>query len=109
MAVKDRQTTDRIALLEVKGSQLWGHGKEPAKADAVHPDYGKVFMVGRKRGDSEFVFLRRLALRWRATGRCQWIGCGGDNARTGSRLLIRREADAAPLASSLRPVLYFQA
>lgn len=58
VAIEGRETRDNIALLEVKGAHLWGKEKEPEKADAVHPDYGRVYMVGRKRGEKDFKFLR---------------------------------------------------
>ena len=64
----------------VKGSQLWGAGKEPAKADAAHPDYGKAFMVGRKHGESDYVFLRRRESRLESDGPSRWTGCAGDDS-----------------------------
>lgn len=51
---------DGIALLEPKGAHLWGLASEVEKSAAEHPAYGRVFMVGRRRGDSDFVFLRDL-------------------------------------------------
>lgn len=54
-----RATPGGIALLEVKGQQLWRFHKEPDKADAVHPDYGRVFVAGRKRDQSDFLMLRK--------------------------------------------------
>lgn len=49
-----------IALLEPKGPHLWGLATEVEKSTAAHVDYGRVFMVGRKRGTREFTFLREL-------------------------------------------------
>jgi superfamily II DNA or RNA helicase len=49
-----------LALLEFKGDHLWGKDSEVEKASARHPLYGAVFMVGRKRGERDFVFLRGL-------------------------------------------------
>jgi hypothetical protein len=49
---------DGIALVEFKGDFLAGKDSEVEKSDARHPDYGQVFMVGRKRGASDFIFLR---------------------------------------------------
>ncbi len=59
---------DGIALLEPKGSQLWGLASEVDKSAAVHSDYGRVFMVGRKRGEGEFVFLRELGGKLQSDG-----------------------------------------
>lgn len=59
---------DGIALLEPKGSHLWGLASEVEKSTAVHPDYGRVFMVGRKRGEREFVFLRDLEGKLQSDG-----------------------------------------
>ena len=55
-----RETPGGIALLEVKGNQLWGKPEEVEKATARHTDYGPVFMVGRERGQSAFTHLRKL-------------------------------------------------
>lgn len=60
VGMTDRTTPDGIALLEVKGSLFWHEAKEVAKAEAVHSDYGRVFMVGRKKGEKDFHFLRPL-------------------------------------------------
>jgi hypothetical protein len=60
IALNDRDTPGGIALLELKGDQLWGKESEVDKAGAVHPDYGKVFMVGRRRGETGFSHLREL-------------------------------------------------
>lgn len=68
VAVEGRQTPGGIALLEVKGSQLWGAHKEPDKADARHPDYGQVFMVGRERGKTDFMHLRKLGDKLQTDG-----------------------------------------
>lgn len=57
-----------IALLEVKGDFLSGKESEVAKAGAVHPDYGRVFMAGRKRGERDFRFLRELGGRLQGAG-----------------------------------------
>lgn len=69
---------DGIALLEPKGSHLWGLGIEVEKSSAAHPQYGKVFMMGRKRGERDFVFLREL------NGKLQ-----GDGAFTIERLRFK--------------------
>lgn len=60
VALRERQTPGGIALLEVKGGQLWGEPTEVDKISAVHPEYGSVFMTGRRRGQGGFVYLRRL-------------------------------------------------
>lgn len=57
-----------IALLEPKGAHLWGLESEVDKSAAVHVDYGRVFMVGRKRGDRDFTFLRSLGNRLQSDG-----------------------------------------
>ncbi|MFC7301208.1 DEAD/DEAH box helicase [Cognatiluteimonas weifangensis] len=57
-----------IALLELKGEHLWGKDSEVDKAAATHPEYGAVFMVGRKRGERDFVFLRGLAGKLQSEG-----------------------------------------
>lgn len=59
---------DGIALLEPKGAQLWGVASEVDKSMAEHVDYGRVFMMGRKRGEREFVFLRALGGRLQSDG-----------------------------------------
>ena len=64
----DRRQADGIALLEVKGSQWWGVPHEVEKAGARHADYGDVFMVGRSRGQSDFVYLRALDERLQSAG-----------------------------------------
>lgn len=67
VAVRDRPGAG-IALLELKGGHLWGKDSEVEKADAVHPDYGAVFMVGRQRGDSNLMFLRPLQGKLQSSG-----------------------------------------
>lgn len=57
-----------IALLEPKGEHLWGKDSEVDKSAAVHPDHGRVFMVGRKRGERAFVFLRELGGKLQSDG-----------------------------------------
>lgn len=64
----ERQTPGGIALIEVKGDFLWGDDHEADKASAMHADYGAVFMVGRERGQSEFVHLRKLGEKLRSDG-----------------------------------------
>ena len=59
VAIRSRDTLDKIALLEVKGGQFWAVEEEVEKHGAVHPDYGTVFMVGRRRGEETFRHLRR--------------------------------------------------
>ena len=60
VSLEGRDKPDGIALLEVKGSQLWGMDSEVEKASARHVDYGEVFLVGRPRGGASFVYLRNL-------------------------------------------------
>ena len=57
-----------IALLEPKGEHLWGKDSEVDKSAAVHPDHGRVFMVGRRRGEHAFVFLRELGGKLQSDG-----------------------------------------
>jgi hypothetical protein len=57
-----------IALLEVKGDFLSGKDSEVDKAKAAHPDYGRVYMVGRKRGERDFSFLRDLGGKLQSAG-----------------------------------------
>ncbi len=59
VGVRSRDTLDQIALLEVKGSQFWAVEDEVEKYGAGHPDYGQVFMIGRRRGEETFHHLRR--------------------------------------------------
>jgi hypothetical protein len=49
-----------IALVEVKGEHLWGKDSEVDKSHARHPDYGLVRMVGRSRGERDFVYLHAI-------------------------------------------------
>lgn len=60
VGIVDRDTPDHVALLEVKGYQLWGEPKEVEKSGAVHPQYGGCYMVGRRRGETQFHFLREI-------------------------------------------------
>lgn len=60
VSIDGRPTADHLALLELKGPHLWGHGKDVMKGAAVHPDYGAVYLVGRARGTAEFKYLRVL-------------------------------------------------
>ncbi len=57
-----------IALLEVKGDFLAGKESEVEKAAAEHPDYGRIYMVGRKRGEHDFNFLRDLGGKLQGAG-----------------------------------------
>ncbi|TBR08796.1 MAG: helicase SNF2 [Lysobacter sp.] len=57
-----------IALLEVKGEHLWGKESEVEKSQAAHPEYGAMFMVGRRRGDRDYVFLRALQGKLQSDG-----------------------------------------
>jgi superfamily II DNA or RNA helicase len=59
VSMHQRETPGGIALLEVKGQQLWGSYKEPDKAEAVHPDYGRVFMAGHRRNETDFLMLHK--------------------------------------------------
>ena len=68
VAVEGRTTLHGIVLLEVKGGHLWGEPKEVEKSTAVHPDYGPVLMVGRRRGEREFHHLRKLGERLETDG-----------------------------------------
>jgi len=68
VALDGRGHKDGIALLEVKGNQWWGDAHEVSKAEAVHPDYGHVFMVGRERGKRDFVQLRKLGEKLESAG-----------------------------------------
>ena len=68
VALEGRERPNGIALLEVKGNQWWGDPHEVRKADAVHPDYGGVFLVGRERGKTDFVQLRKLGERLESAG-----------------------------------------
>jgi len=68
VALEQRDTADGIALLEVKGGHLWGEPNDVDKAGAVHPEAGRVFMVGRRRGEREFHHLRELQGRLETDG-----------------------------------------
>lgn len=68
VAMRERATPAGIALLEVKGDQLWGKDSEVEKAAASHPNYGRVFMVGRRRGEARFVHLRPLGDKLQGDG-----------------------------------------
>lgn len=68
VSVEGRETPEGIALLEVKGSPLWGQPKEIEKGGASHPQHGRVYMVGRRKGESEFKFLRPLQDRLEPEG-----------------------------------------
>jgi hypothetical protein len=68
VAMRERPTSHGIALLEIKGGPLWGEPLEVDKADAVHPEYGAVFMAGRRRGETAFSALRRLGDRLERDG-----------------------------------------
>ena len=57
-----------IALLEVKGDFLAGKESEVDKASATHLQYGRVYMVGRKRGERDFNFLRDLGGKLQSAG-----------------------------------------
>lgn len=59
VGIRARDTLDQIALLEVKGGHLWAVEDEVEKHGAVHPDYGQVFLIGRRRGEETFHHLRR--------------------------------------------------
>jgi superfamily II DNA or RNA helicase len=63
VAVEGRETRDQVALLEVKGDFLWGDTHEVDKAGADLPDYGRVFLVGRRKGENGLSFLRSLGGR----------------------------------------------
>lgn len=59
VGIRSRDTLNQIALLEVKGAQLWAVEDEVEKHGAAHPEYGQVFMVGRRRREETFYHLRR--------------------------------------------------
>ena len=78
VSIAERPTPDGIALLEVKGSHLWGQPKEVDKGSAVHPDHGRVYMVGRRKGEQEYHFLLPLKDRLEPEGvfqinRLRWV------------------------------------
>ncbi|BCU07059.1 DEAD/DEAH box helicase [Allochromatium tepidum] len=58
VAVQGRKTGDGVALVEFKGPHLQQFDKE--KAGAVHPHYGRVFMVGAGGGEKKELRLFRL-------------------------------------------------
>jgi hypothetical protein len=58
VAVQGRKTGDGVALVEFKGPHLQQYDKE--KAGAVHPHYGRVFMVGAGNRDRRELRLFRL-------------------------------------------------
>jgi hypothetical protein len=60
VAMEDRNCEHGIALLEVKGEPYWALQSEVEKSSARHPRYGVVFMIGRRRGQSQFFHLREL-------------------------------------------------
>jgi superfamily II DNA or RNA helicase len=68
VSLTDRRTQGGIALLEVKGEHLWGNENDVDKAEARHPDYGNIYMVGRKRGEQQFLHLRKLGNRLESDG-----------------------------------------
>ncbi len=67
VCMHSRQGSD-IALLEVKGDFLAGKESEVDKASAAHLEYGRVYMVGRKRGERDFNFLRELGGKLQSAG-----------------------------------------
>jgi hypothetical protein len=56
VVVEGRAVGDGIALIEVKGEHLQDYDR--AKAAARHPVYGRVFMVGKRKGSEGFRFWR---------------------------------------------------
>ena len=60
VCIDGRECDNGIALLEVKGPQFWSTPSEVEKSTARHPRYGDVYMVGRKRGETQFFHLREL-------------------------------------------------
>lgn len=68
VGLEQRETIDGIALLEVKGGHLWGEPNDVEKAAAVHPEAGRVFLVGRRRGERDFRHLRELHGRLETDG-----------------------------------------
>jgi hypothetical protein len=68
VSLSERETPGGVALVEAKGSQWWNDPHEAGKADARHADYGPVFMIGRERGQRDFVHLRQLDSRLRTDG-----------------------------------------
>ncbi|EWS77756.1 hypothetical protein [Xylella taiwanensis] len=68
VAMMQRDSHGCIALLEVKGAHLWGEPKEIGKAAETHPDYGRVFIEGLRRGERVFHHLRVLEHRLETDG-----------------------------------------
>lgn len=68
VSLEQRDTAGGVALVDGKGSQWWSHAHEAGKADASHIDCGAVFMVGRERGQRDFVHLRQLGSRLHTDG-----------------------------------------
>lgn len=60
VCVEDRPCENGVALLEVKGPQFWAEPTEVEKSQARHVRYGDVFMIGRKRGETQYFHLREL-------------------------------------------------
>lgn len=60
VCVEDRACENGVALLEVKGPQFWTEPTEVEKSQARHVRYGDVFMIGRKRGETQYFHLRQL-------------------------------------------------
>jgi len=58
VAVQGRKTGDDVALVEFKGPHLQPYDQE--KAGALHPHYGRVFMVGAGDRDRKELRLFRL-------------------------------------------------
>lgn len=78
VSIEGRETPDGIALLEVKGSPLWGQPKEVEKGSAAHPEHGRVYMIGRRKGEQEYRFLLPLKDRLEPEGvfeisRLRWV------------------------------------
>ncbi len=67
VCLESRQGSD-IALLEVTGAHLSGNDDDVEKTKAIHRDYGRVYMVGRARGEREFRFLRELGGKLQGAG-----------------------------------------
>lgn len=68
VSLRQRQTPGGIALLEIKGDHLFGKPSEVEKSRAMHREYGPVFMIGRKRGERDFLYLRALDERLQSDG-----------------------------------------
>jgi superfamily II DNA or RNA helicase len=67
VVVAGRGESDGVALIEVKGEHLQEYDR--AKAAARHPVYGRVFMVGKRKGSEGFRF-------WRLTERDELVDDG---------------------------------